>query len=80
MAVRFNPAACLKIAFLLTAAALLTAQTTVTSPTAASRKPVGWVNQPEGTGYVRTPFLSPNRIKKDRCDETPRPADCDLKN
>jgi hypothetical protein len=83
MNVRFNPAVCLKVAFLVGASALLTGQTTLTSPTsptATSRQPVGSVGQPDSNSFVRTPFLSPNRIRKDRCDETPRPADCDLKN
>jgi hypothetical protein len=80
MTVRFNPAVCLKALFLVSAGALLTAQTTLTPPTTTSKKPVGFsgADKNEG-GFVRTPFVDPKSLRKDRCDETPRPKDCNVK-
>jgi hypothetical protein len=81
MTVRFNPAMCLKALLLVGAGALLTAQTTVTQPTTAAKRPVGFTGtdkQNEG-GFMRTPFIDHKSMRKDRCDETPRPKDCNVK-
>lgn len=77
MKMRFNPTVCLKAAFLLTAATLLTAQTTLS--TGADKKPVGLLGVSSEKKLLGKSIFSPNSIKKDRCDETPRPSDCNVR-
>lgn len=80
MIVRFNRNALMRALALVAFATLLGAQTTVKPAVEdGGKKPVVSKSKREDAGYLLTPLLEPKSLKKDRCDEKPRPADCDVK-
>jgi hypothetical protein len=77
MSLQFNPVSCLKVAFLLTVATVLTAQTSQTGP---EKKAVSFTGKRLDVGLLGSLVIDhKNSIVIIRCDETPRPSDCNVK-
>ena len=81
MTEKFNFAPYFKAVLILIVGTLLSAQTTLTLPSGDKKTPAGFKakRQSDGGYLLMAPLIEPKSLKKDRCDEKPRPADCDVK-
>lgn len=81
MTEKFNMVFYFKAVLILVVGTLLGAQTTLTSPSGAKKTPAGFkaTQQNEGGFMLLAPLIEPKSLKKVRCDEKPRPDDCDVK-